>query len=182
LCKFNPFDNPPAIKTVSENGGTMAEPITLEIAPRDPRKELISRLEKAPAQHAEAILSAYEVLQVLHDRQVLETLRGFLGGDGKVLEIAVDAMNSPQSIRGIRNLVILAQTLGSIDPALLKVFAGGLPQALDQAKLESANPPGLWALFKRFCRRDSRRGLSVVNSLLETWGRNLAAEHRRSTE
>jgi uncharacterized protein YjgD (DUF1641 family) len=160
----------------------MAQPIALEIAPRDPRKELISRLEKAPVEHAEAILSAYEVLQALHDRQVLETLRGFLGADGKVLATAVEALKSPESIRGIRNLIVLWQTLASIDPALLKAFAGALPQALDQAKLESTNPPGIWALFKRFRRADSRRGLSVVNSLLETWGRNFSAEQRRSTK
>jgi|SRR5882724_9340894 len=160
----------------------MAQQITLEIAPRDPRKELISRLENAPVEHAEAILSAYEVLQGLHDRQVLETLRGLLGSEGKVLEVAVDALKSPESIRGIRNLVILAQTIGSIDPALLKAFAGALPQALIQAKQESSNPPGLWALFKQLCHKDSRRGLSVVNSLLEIWGRNLAVEHKRSTQ
>jgi uncharacterized protein YjgD (DUF1641 family) len=160
----------------------MAQPITLEITPRDPRKELISRLERAPAEHAEAILAAYEVLQGLHDRQVLDMLRGVLGSEGKVLEIAVDTMNSPEAIRGIRNLIVLAKTIGSIDPALLQVFAGAFPQALAQAKTESNDPPGLWALFKRFRRKDSRRGLSVINSLLEAWGRNLNAEHKRSTQ
>jgi uncharacterized protein YjgD (DUF1641 family) len=160
----------------------MAEQITLKIAPRDPRKELIARLEKAPAEHAEAILSAYEVLQGLHDRQVLDMLRGVLGSEGKVLEIAVEAMNSPEAIRGIRNLIILAKTVGTIDPALFQAFAGAFPQALGQAKTEAVEPPGIWKLFKQFCRRDSRRGLAVVNNLLETWGRNLNAEHKRSTE
>lgn len=160
----------------------MAQPITLEIPPRDPRKELIARLERAPAEHAEAILSAYEVLQGLHDRQVLEMLRGVLDPEGKVLETAVEALKSPEGIRGIRNLIILAKTVGSIDPALLQVFAGAVPQALAQAKSEASRPPGMWALFQRFRRKDSRRGLAVVNSLLETWGRNLNAEHSRGTE
>jgi uncharacterized protein YjgD (DUF1641 family) len=160
----------------------MAQPISLEIPPRDPRKELIARLERAPVEHAEAILSAYEVLQGLHDRQVLEMLRGLLGPDGKALERVVEALNSPEGIRGIRNVIILAKTVGSIDPALLQVFAGAFPQALTQAKSESARPPGMWALFQRFRRKDSRRGLSVVNSLLENWGRNLAAEQERNRE
>jgi uncharacterized protein YjgD (DUF1641 family) len=160
----------------------MAQPITLEITPRDPRKELIARLERAPAEHAEAILSAYEVLQGLHDRQVLDLLRGVLGSEGKVLEAAVEALSSPEAIRGIRNLIILAKTIGSIDPALLQAFAGAFPQALAQAKAEAAEPPGIWKLFKHFRSRDSRRGLAVVNNLLETWGRNLNAEHERSTE
>ena len=160
----------------------MAQPIALEISPRDPRKELIARLEKAPVEHAEAILSAYEVLQGLHDRKVLEMLRGVLGPEGKVLETAIAALNSPESIRGIRNLIILAKTIGSIDPAQLQAFAGAFPQALAQAKSESSNPPGMWALFQKFRRKDSRRGLSIVNNLLETWGRNLAAEQKRSLE
>ena len=54
----------------------MARPIPLELPKRDPREELHSRLEKAPAEHAEAILAGFEVLQGLHDRGVLELLRG----------------------------------------------------------------------------------------------------------
>jgi uncharacterized protein YjgD (DUF1641 family) len=153
----------------------MAQPISLEIPPRDPRKELISRLERAPVEHAEAILSAYEVLQGLHDRQVLEMLSGLLGSDGKALKVVVESLNSPEGIRGIRNLIILAKTMGSIDPALLQAFASAFPQALAQAKSESSRPPGMWKLFKQFCRKDSRRGLAVVNSLLATWGKNLNA-------
>ncbi len=160
----------------------MAQPITLEIAPRDPRKELISRLQNAPVEHAEAILSAYEVLQGLHDRKVLDALRGILGSDGKVLQVAVDAVNSPQAIRGIRNLIILAQMLSAIDPAILSAFVGAFPEALEQAKSESTDPPGIWALFKRFRQKDSRRGLSVVNRLLETWGKNVSAEQRRDSQ
>jgi hypothetical protein len=43
----------------------MAQPIPLEIPPRNPRAELQSRLEHAPEEHAEAVLAAYEVLQQL---------------------------------------------------------------------------------------------------------------------
>ncbi len=160
----------------------MAQPITLEIAPRDPRKELISRLERAPVDHAEAILSVYEVLQGLHDRQLLEMMRGVLGSEGKVLEVAIETMKSPEAVRGIRNLIVLAKTMGSIDPALLQAFVAALPQSLGEAKAETVDPPGIWKLFRQFCGRDSRRGLAVVNNLLETWGRNLNAERKRSTD
>ena len=117
----------------------MAKPITLEILPRDPRRKLISRLESAPVEHAEAILSAYELLQNLHDQHILELLRGLLGSEGKVLEIITDAAKQPEAIRGIRNLVILAKTFGTIDPEVLKNIAGrsaqsagtvGAPQAI----------------------------------------------------
>ncbi len=158
----------------------MAKPIAFEMPPRDPRKELISRLENAPVEHAEAILAAYEVLQGLHDQHVLELLRGLLGSEGKVLEIITDAAKQPEAIRGMRNLVILAKALGTIDPDVLKNIAEAVPEALQCAKAEAPNPPGLWALFKQFRRKDSRRGLTLVNSLLEGWGRNLAAGERRN--
>ena len=50
----------------------VAQPIPLEVPPRNPRAELHARLEQAPDEHAEAVLAAYEVLQELHDRGVLE--------------------------------------------------------------------------------------------------------------
>jgi len=90
-----------------------------------------------PSNTAEAILSAYEVCKDSTIARCWKHCRGLLGRKEKVLEVAVDAMKSAESIRGIRNLVILAQTIGSIDPALLKAFAGALPQALIQAKQES---------------------------------------------
>jgi hypothetical protein len=74
----------------------MARPIPLELPKRDAREELLSRLEKAPAEHAEAILAGFEVLQGLHDRGVLELLRGVLDGGDKILEIVVEASKSPK--------------------------------------------------------------------------------------
>ena len=56
----------------------MAKPIPLQLPPRDPREELRSRLDRAPLEHAEALLAGYEVLQGLHDQGVLELLRGLL--------------------------------------------------------------------------------------------------------
>ena len=63
----------------------MAKPIPLELPTRDPREELRSRLERAPVEHAEALLAGYDVLQGLHDCGVLELLQGVLGSGGRVL-------------------------------------------------------------------------------------------------
>src|SRR6266513_4923510 len=98
----------------------MSQPIRLEFPPRDARAELQTRLQDAPLQHAEALLSGYDLLQRLHDRGVLDLLRGGLGSSDKVLEIAVDAAQSPQSIRGIRNLLLVINMLGTIDPDQLR--------------------------------------------------------------
>ena len=155
----------------------MARPIPLELPKRDPREELLSRLEKAPAEHAEAILAGFEVLQGLHDRGVLELLRGVLDGGNKILEIVVEASKSPEAIRGIRNLLIMTKVVGSIDPELLKKFAAAVPDAIVGAsKAQEKEPPGFWEALRILSSRNLRRGLVVVKSVLEAVGKNFSVE------
>ncbi len=155
----------------------MARPIPLELPKRDPREELHSRLEKAPAEHAEAILAGFEVLQGLHDRGVLELLRGVLDGGNKILEIVVEATKTPEAIRGIRNLVIMTKIFGSIDPELLKKLAEAIPDVLvGEAKAQETEPPGFWEVLHILRSKNLRRGLTVVNNLLEALGRNFSSE------
>ena len=102
----------------------MSQPIPFE-PKRDFHNELRLRLEQAPADHAEAILAGYEVLQGLHDTGTLEVLRGVLGGSDKILEILVEASKTPEAIRGIRTLLIVLKLAGSIDPDQLHAALEG---------------------------------------------------------
>ena len=154
----------------------MAQPIPLELPARDTRAELQTRLQNAPAEHAEALLAAYEVLQGLHDRGALELMRGALGSSDKVIEIIVEASKTPESIRGIRNLIILTKILGSIEPELVEGFARSVPEALAETKACDPKPPGFWGILKQFGNRDFRRGLVLINSMLQAFGRNLPSE------
>jgi len=154
----------------------MAQPIPLELRPRDPRAELQARLQNAPLEHAEAMLSAYEVLQGLQDRGVLDLLRGALGSSDRVLEIMVDAAKTPAAIRGIRNVILLAKIFGTIEPGLVEGFARSLPEAIALTKAHGSRPPGFWAILRQFRSRNFRRGLVLVNSMLEAFGRNLPPE------
>ena len=151
----------------------MAQPIPLHLAPRDPQRELNVRLQQAPSEHAEAVLAAYEVLQGLHDRGVLELLRGALGGGDKILEQVVAVASAPASIRATRNLLLLVTTLGEIEPSLLSDLTRAIPKALVQANAEESKPPGLFKLMSTFWNRDFRRGLAAFNDLLVVFGRNL---------
>jgi uncharacterized protein YjgD (DUF1641 family) len=160
----------------------MAQPIPLELPARDPRAELQARLQNAPQEHAEALLSAYEVLQGLHDRGVFELLRGALGSSDKVIEIIVEAAKTPESIRGIRNVITLTKILGSIEPELVEGFARSLPEAIAYTKAHDAEPPGFFGIMKQFMQKDFRRGLILVNSLLDAFGRNLPHEKPDSPE
>ncbi len=153
----------------------MAQPIPLELPKRDPREELRSRLERAPEDHAAALLAGYEVLQGLHDQGVLELLRGLLAGGDKILESVVEATKTPEALRGIRNLLVISKVFGSIDPALLEKFAGAMPGALEgAAKAQQAEPPGIWGMLKILSGKNLRRGLAVVNGLLQGWGKSFS--------
>src|SRR2546423_13792027 len=127
----------------------MAKPIPLEFPARDPRIELQTRLQNAPLEHAQALLAAYEVLQGLHDRGVFDLMRGALGSGDKVLDIAVRAAESPASLRALRNLLLLINMLGEIDPAVLKAFTQAAPEALNMM-VRQPERPGLWTLLKDF--------------------------------
>ena len=156
----------------------MARPIPLGLPPRDPQRALNSRLQQAPAEHAEAVLAAYEVLQSLHDSGVLEVLRGTLGGGEKILEQVVEVASGPEAIRATRNLLLLVKALGEIEPALLSDLTRAVPRALVQANAEESKPPGLFKLMTTFWNKDFRRGLAAFNDLLVTFGRNLSERDR----
>ena len=154
----------------------MAEPIALKLAPRDPREALYHRLENAPREHVEALLASYEVLQGLQDRGVLELLRGALGSSDKVLQILVDAVNTPEAICGIRNLMILVRIAGTLEPELLEAIAQAVPKGLAQGKMPE--PPGLWKLLKKMSSQDTRRTMSAMICVLESLGKSLGISER----
>src|ERR1700691_3597224 len=126
----------------------MARPIPLELPPRDPREELRKRLEQAPLQHAEALLDSYELLQQLHDHGVFELLRGALGASDKLIEAAVDAAKSDESVRAIRNAMILGKILGSINPDVLQGVAVAVGETLGCYEKPIVEPPGLLSLLR----------------------------------
>jgi uncharacterized protein YjgD (DUF1641 family) len=152
----------------------MARPIPFDAPTRDAKVELLHRLERAPADHAAALLDAYELLETLHDRQILDTLRGLIGSGPQVLEIGVEAALKPESIHAIRNMLVVFNMLGSIDPSTMKKFTQPIPQALQVVSLQE-RPPSLWTLLKTsMFDRDFRRGLGAMIAMLRSIGLGLA--------
>ncbi len=154
----------------------MAQPILLNFPPDDPREILRKRLESAPLQHAEALLSLLDVVQQLHEKGMLEIAKGALGSGEKVMKIAVDAADTPEVIRGIRNAVILGKLFAGIDPELLEQVADVLPKALDQAKTD--RPMGLFALLGMMSNRNARRVLGIAARVMDGLGRGLGKDQR----
>jgi uncharacterized protein YjgD (DUF1641 family) len=151
----------------------MARPISLELPPRDPRQELRKRLEEAPIEHAEALLDSYELLQQLHDHGVFQLLRGVLGASDKLVESAVDAAKSEESVRAIRNALILGKMLGSINPEVLQCVATAAGETLGCYQKPVIEPPGLFSLISQFRHKELRRSIALVNRFLESLGNQI---------
>ena len=154
----------------------MAQPIPLQIPPRNPREKLQSRLEHAPEDHAEAMLAAYEVLQQLHDRGVLELARGMLAAGDDILEKVVDQVRTPESVRAIRNLIFWQHILGSIEPDWFKGIFKAIPEGLAKATAEPDKPIGLFGLMRRLMTKDGLRGLAAATDFLQAFGRHLQSD------
>ena len=151
----------------------MAQPIPLEVPSRNPRAELRSRLEQAPEQHAEAVLAAYEVLQELHDRGVLDIMRSALAARDELLEKVVDGAKTPEAIRAIRNLLFWRQVLGSIEPDWFKGLFQAIPEGIAQATAERDQPVSVFGVLRRLTSKDSLRGLAAAIDFLQAFGRHL---------
>lgn len=151
----------------------MAKPIALEIAPRDPRKELLAKLESAPSEHAAAILDSYELLQSLHEAGVLELLRGALSAKDQMAETAVKAAQSTEAVNAIRNAIIFGKMLGSMNPELMQCVANAVGETLGSNRRPVIDPPGLFSLLGQFRRPELRRSVALINRFLETLGSRL---------
>jgi uncharacterized protein YjgD (DUF1641 family) len=151
----------------------MAQPIPLELPPRDPRKELLDRLQNAPQEHAEAVLDAYELLEQLRQAGMLQLLRGTLSAGDEILDRAVDAARSQQGTRALRNLLIIGRILGSINPELLECIAVAVRQTLGNERNPVSEPPGLLALLNQFRQPELRRSIALINRFLDTMGNQL---------
>lgn len=151
----------------------MAQPISLKMAPRDPKHELLMKLEHAPADHAEALLDGYELLQQLHEYGIFSLTRGLLGAGGKIIETIAEDANSEAGVRATRNAIILAKALGSIDPEILLAMSTAMSESLATAKNLPQEPPGLFTLLKRAMGADARRGLGLFTGILSSVGARL---------
>jgi uncharacterized protein YjgD (DUF1641 family) len=151
----------------------MARPIPLELPARNPREELHKRLEQAPGAHAEALLDSYELLQQLHDHGVFELLSGALSASDKLIETAVDAAKSAESIRVIRNAIILGKVLASINPDVLQGVAVAVGETLGCYEKPIIEPPGLLSLLSQFRHKELRRSMALINKFLEALGNQI---------
>lgn len=164
----------------------MAQAISLEIPPRNVREELRARLERAPDEHAEAILATYELLQAMHNEGLLEIARGVVSARDEVLQQVANNMSTPEAIRTIRNLVFCGRILGSIEPDWLHAMLGDIPETIAQATAPPKEPVTLFGLLRRLFAKDTMRALAAGIDVLQSFGSRLlqadrSAAHKSSS-
>jgi uncharacterized protein YjgD (DUF1641 family) len=150
----------------------MANPLHFKPAAVDPRTELNRRLDAAPAEHAEALLVVWDILQSAHDQGVLDAVHGLVSAKDTVFGKLAEYAKLPESKAGIRNLVSLAKALGTLDPEMLDCLTEQMREAALTHDRET-EAPSLWAIGRRVASEDGRRGLSFLTLLLSGLGRSL---------
>jgi len=100
-------------------------------------------------------------------------LLGALGASDKLVETAVDAAKSDESVRAIRNAIILGKILGSINPEVLEGVAVAVGRTLGCYDKPIIEPPGLLSLLGQFRRKELRRSVALVNRFLEALGNQM---------
>lgn len=151
----------------------MAQPISLEVTPRNPREELRARLERASDEHAEAILAAYELLQEMHKQGVLEMARGVVSARDEILGTVAAEAGTPEALRAIRNLLFWRRILGSIEPECFQAIFQSIPEGIGMATAPRSKPVTWPSLLRRLMSKDSLRAIAAAVDFLESFGRHL---------
>ena len=147
----------------------MAQPIPLTLTPKGP--DPAERLEDALDKHTDAIVSALELLQLLHDRGVLELVRGLVGAGDQLVGMLTAAAGAPESLRGMRNFILLTKFFASIPPDVLNSLVRAASEGAEREKAQRA--PGMLQLLRRAGSENSRHAIAVTLDLLESVGKAL---------
>jgi uncharacterized protein YjgD (DUF1641 family) len=154
----------------------MAPPIKIrEVVPPAFREDTKKRIESAQLDHADAVIAAYGLLQKLDDSGTLDLLRGAAGARDALMNQLVGALDTPEAITALRNLIAMLKALSNIDPDSLRVTIEGIAQTSTGENLREST--SLWDLSRRLRTKDARLGLAVTVQLLEAVGRAVREKH-----
>jgi uncharacterized protein YjgD (DUF1641 family) len=142
----------------------MANPIPFKPKKIDPRRELTNRLEAAPAQHAEALLVVFDILEEAHNQGLLDLVHGAVGSKNEIAAKLAYYAKQPLGKQALRNLLILGEVLGSLDPVILD-------NTRKQAFAPQQQPPSMWRLFRQAFSSDGRRGIAILLGFVSGLGK-----------
>lgn len=143
------------------------------------KDELLRRLDAAPLEHAAALLALWDLLEAAHEKQLIETARGAIAASDTIINRLAEAAANPGAVRGLRNMFLLAELLGALDPEILHGVVQALPGAVDEHRQAvAAKAPSLWAILRQMSSPDARRVLGLLAGVMTTAGAALSGKNR----
>lgn len=133
--------------------------------------EAIEYEHDSPEEHAESMLDASAILQLLRDKGVLEIIKDALGSMEKVMEVITETLEREDVVRTVRNITVLIKILGSIEPDTLENVMKSLSSATHGTAAQK--PPGLLHLLSQLSSGDTRRALEPIAAALQALGRSI---------
>lgn len=145
----------------------MAVPIQMKPTTSETPERVLERLEEAQVKHAKAILAAYALLQELHDSGAIDICRGALGAKETIVTKLSLAANLPESVKIVRNLMLLGKILSTVDPEFLHRLA-------DELARPKTRKLGVFRTARILIGKDGRRLLAGGAAFVQAFSRALA--------
>ena len=146
----------------------MAIPVEFrEFTPKNSRNDLMRRLEQVPDQHAEALLAAYDLLQRMHEKGLIDIASGLLSASDTVMDKVADVASSTEVVNALRAVLMFTNLLKTLDMERMHVLISA----------PESKPPSLWALGRQAMSKDARVGLATGVGLLNLFGSALRKQH-----
>src|ERR1700746_3734291 len=86
-----------------------------QFTPCNSRDDLMRRVDQAPVEHAEAVLAAYDLLQRLHEKGLIDLLNAVLSAGDTVVDRVVDVVSSKEMVTALRIGLMFNNLLTQID-------------------------------------------------------------------
>jgi uncharacterized protein YjgD (DUF1641 family) len=139
----------------------MAMPVEFrEFTPRNSRNDLMRRLEQAPEEHVEALLAAYDLLQRMHEKGLIDIASGLLSASDTVIDKVADVASSTEVVNALRAVLMFTNLLKTLDTERMHVLIS----------TPESKPPSLWALGQKAMSKDARMGMATAVGLLNVFG------------
>jgi len=134
-----------------------------KFTPENSRDDLARRIREASADHAEAILAAFALLEKLHDAGLLSLASGLISAGDTIIERLADVADSQQAVTALRTGLIFGSVLKTLD-------ADELHQAIQVGEKDAS----LWRILKGLTTKESRQVAMIGVNLLNVIGKALA--------
>jgi uncharacterized protein YjgD (DUF1641 family) len=158
----------------------------IELTEEEKRQKEIEEIENALINHKDAVLEVLQIVQHMQDKGILAIFRGLFGQGEQVLDVLVKKMNHPETTNFVKNILLMAGTLGTIDvkqlePVILKVNSG-ISRLANKRDENEKERTGYFDLIRSIKDPDVNRSITMLLTFLKGMGQDTAHNERNTQE